>query len=170
MGLRTLWFSLGKTTTFLRKCVFSLKARGVCATPADGILGGVPGTLSDAFFLTKLHMRKKCCKVASTCSPEAAKRAKLLPEGAQTPGPKPLSHENNEMSRNHNIYYSLATSGHLRKPLLPTIFGSKPVRESHPQENARKVAPKCRRKYPGGAQGCSKVAPRAPQAPPGLPK
>ena len=80
-----MWFSLSKTHTFMRKCVFSLVATSAPPQPPTDHLGGVPGTLSDAFFLTKLYMRKKCRKVASACSPEAAKRPKLLPGAPKMP-------------------------------------------------------------------------------------
>ena len=103
--------------------------------------------------------------------PGSRQEAKVAPGGSQNGSkidagkgpkrvPKPLSHENGEMSRNHSIYYTLATSGHLRKPLFSKIFGTETVRKSILQENFRKVAQKCRRQCPGGAQGCSKGSPR----------
>ncbi len=84
--------------------------------------------------------------------------------------PKPLSHENGEMSRNPIIYYTKAISAHLRKPLFSTMFGSETVRESTPKENVRKVAQKYRRKCSGGAQGCSKESPRDSSGSPRAPK
>ena len=106
-------------------------------------------------------MLPRSCQEAKVAPGRSTNASKIDAGKGPKRVPKPLSHENGEMSRNP-AYYTFSYVRHLRKQFFSKMFGSETVRKNTPKENARKVGQKCRRKCPGGAQGCSKGSPRDP--------
>ena len=136
-GFHKRWFSHRKTFVFLGNVCFLTVPEVLAPHRRQDSRGESPDNFRYIFAFKKL-----CAEViAKNCAKTAAKRprkAKVVPGVCQdaskiapVEGPKRASkslwYKNFEMSRNHIIYYILATSGHLRKSLFSKILGSETV-------------------------------------------
>ena len=172
-----MWFSHEKTSHLLRKCLFSLKARGSAPLLAGELWGGARAPFSKPFCMENFTCEKKVQK-SRQVGPKAPLRAQSCPRGLQ----KDLQNRPREGSeacfeaavvekrRNLTKHDYLLYKSHIRTLPKNTFFDDFRIRngvKKRPPRKRRKSdaknAKKMSRKRPRSSTRAPRASPRVPK-------